>query len=335
MGDDKIEKLSKPRNHRMEQTRHHSVHNLDKPVRDSLAVVTVIFNPWRYRSRIDLWRDFAEYCEKSGAILYTAEIVLHERPFVITEPDNPRHFRFRTEDELWIKEKAINSVIERLPLETQYIATVDADIRFADVGWAESTIQILQHFPIAQMFSKVSSLNADNEVFNNQTSIMWAYQNGLLGEDTDYNAKHHPGFSWCYRKEALSQLGQLLDIAILGSADRHQAYAYMNKIHSSYPPGITEGYKKELTIWQDRATEFIKGDVGVMKGQIYHYWHGNSRDRAYNSRWKILVEEEYDPKYDIKRDTNGLYIFSNRNPKLKQRIRKYFAGRNEDELAMF
>jgi hypothetical protein len=55
------------------------------PDRDPLYVVTSVFNPLRYQSRIRLYRDFEKYVRDSGAILYTAEVAFGGREFTVTE----------------------------------------------------------------------------------------------------------------------------------------------------------------------------------------------------------------------------------------------------------
>jgi len=317
-------------------TKQHIVQKLDQSVIDSLYVITVVFNPWRYRTRVDLFHDFEEYVEKSGGKLVTIELAFGERPFIVTDAGNPMHIQVRTDDELWHKERLINLAIERIPPgERVKVAWVDADVRFSRPDWVKETIQLLQHYPIIQMFSKVCNLSPTHEVLDTQSGIIWAYQSGLLGEtDYRYYERFHPGFAWAARRSTLDRLGGLLDIAILGSGDRHMAQALIGKVRKSYPSGISSGYIELLEQWQKRAVQHVQGDVGYMPGQVFHYWHGAKRLRRYTSRWKILIDNKYDPEFDLQRDSQGLHKFTGRNPKLKQDIRRYFMQRNEDDISL-
>jgi hypothetical protein len=317
----------------MDRTKNHPAFRLEAQTIDSFAVVTPIFNPSRYRTRVDLYHEFAEYCLCSGARLYTIELALGERPHVVTSLDNPDHHQVRSSDEMWHKERLINLMIERLPPHIKYIAWVDADIRFARPDWAKETIQLLQHYPIIQMFSKASDLGPNNEIMNTHIGAMYAYRTGLI-TDTKFYSKFHPGFAWAARRSALDDLGGLLDISILGAGDRHMAQAFLGQVNQSVPSGMSVGYVEQLQLWQKRANTHIRGDVGYMDTHLLHYWHGPKVNRRYATRWGILIKNEYDPEFDLKRDTQGLHRFTDRNPMLRQDIRAYFQQRNEDDISL-
>lgn len=313
----------------------HIVNRLPQEVIDSFYVVTSVFNPWRYRTRIDLYRQFREYVETSGAKLMTVELALGERPFVVTERSDEFNLQLRSNDEMWFKERMLNLGIEHLPLDCKYIAWVDADVRFARPDWVNETVQLLQHYPVIQMFSKCSDLSPDNEVMSESLGIINAYHSGIIDKSKKYAGRYgHPGFAWAARREALNDLGGLFDTAILGSADYHMARALIGSVHKSHPSSLHPGYIEQLDLWQDRATQYIKGDVGYMSGHLFHYWHGKKVNRRYKDRWQILVENQYDPEFDLKRDTQGLHKFTDRNPKLRQDIRKYFLQRLEDDVTI-
>ena len=61
-----------------------------------------------------------------------------------------------------------------------------------------------------------------------------------------------------------------------------------------------------------------------------HYFHGNKADRKYQDRWKILVDNQFDPLVDIYKDSNGLWQLDDTKIKLRDSIRRYFRERNED-----
>jgi hypothetical protein len=315
----------------MDRTKAHPVFKLEAHTLDSLAVITPVFNPSRYRTRIDLYHEFAEHCACAGARLFTIELALGERPWVVTDPNNHDQHQVRSADEMWHKERLINLMIERLPHNIKYIAWVDADVRFARPDWAKETIQLLQHFPIIQMFSKASDLGPNNEILNTHIGVMYAHRAGLI-TDTKFYSKYHPGFAWAARRSALDDLGGLLDIAILGAGDRHMAQAFLGQVNRSYPLEMSPGYVEQLQLWQKRALTHIRGDVGFMEGHLMHYWHGPKINRRYMTRWNVLIKNEYDPEFDLKRDTQGLHRFTDRNPLLRQDIRAYFMQRSEDDI---
>jgi hypothetical protein len=62
-----------------------------KRLPSELHVISVVFNPLRFRSRYNLFRDFKRHVEASGATLWVVELAYGDRPFEVAECDNPRH----------------------------------------------------------------------------------------------------------------------------------------------------------------------------------------------------------------------------------------------------
>jgi hypothetical protein len=297
----------------------------------TLYIVTCVFNPHRYQTRVKLYKEFENYVNGSpNTKLFTVELAFHDRPFVATTPDDPFDLQLRTTSELWHKERLINLGIRKLPPDWNYVAWVDADITFARPDWAIETIQLLHHYPVIQMFSKAFDLGPNYDIINNHRGIVYAYQENLLRQTKKYD-QFHPGFAWAARKDALNNVGGLIDMAILGSADRHMASALVGLKHHC-PDNLSPGYIRHIRGWQDRADKYIKGNVGYMPGSIFHYWHGKKVDRRYHDRWQILIRHHYDPDTDLKEDVQGCYQFTDRCPQLEYDIRKYFKARNEDSI---
>jgi hypothetical protein len=112
-------------------------------------VIAVITNPERFKIRPRLFSDFMERMKKYGVNLYVVEGAFGDRDFEVTDPENPRHIRVRTDSELWYKENLINIGISRLPSTWQYVAWIDGDIDFVRPDWMLETIHELQHHPVA------------------------------------------------------------------------------------------------------------------------------------------------------------------------------------------
>ncbi len=110
------------------------------------------------------------------------------------------------------------------------------------------------------------------------------------------------------------------------------AGALIGKVLMTVNSGVQQRYIDKLLTWQDRATREIDGNIGYVDGLLLHYWHGKKKDRQYSDRWKILVEDKFDPDLDLKRDAQGLWQLTDRNPKLRDDLRCYFRSRNEDSI---
>jgi hypothetical protein len=325
---------------------HGSGHSLFDP--SKLHVITTISNPVRYASRYQLYKDFAHHMLESGVDLWTVELAYGDRSFEVTSPDNPRHVQLRTKDEIWHKENTLNIGIQRLPVDWEYVAWIDADIKFVRPDWVQETIQQLQHHHFVQMWETAIDLGPHNQALGLHHSFMSRYvQTGQLPNDYappdsyyyDYDGKGyigHPGYAWAADREGLEAVGGLIDTAILGAADHHMAHGLVGSIHRSHPRGLNPGYTKKLYEWQARAERYVRRDVGYVAGSIMHHWHGRKKDRRYHDRWQILTKNQYNPDIDLKRDYQGVYQLhdtgSPRSIQLRDDVRRYFRVRNEDSI---
>lgn len=322
-----------------------------------LHVVTCVTNYARYRSRPRLYRQFAHHVANSGAILWTIECVLGTRPFEVTEPGNPNHIQVRCSDEIWHKENLFNLAIARLPHDAQYIATVDADLHFARTDWAHETVQMLQHHPVVQMFSTISNLGPNEELLGGaRPSFVEAWQRGapidaggaIVRKGQQFHPRADkagigysstfgpPGGAWAYRREALDALGGLIDFCVLGSADFFMALGLIGMAQHRLPTGYSPGLKGAILSWQANAQRAIKHDIGVVTGSVLHHWHGAFKHRRYDTREQILSRYQFEPRTDLKPNSQGVLHLvddgTGRTLRLRDEIRAYFHVRNEDSI---
>lgn len=308
-----------------------------------LHVITAITNPVRYRSRWNLYREFAKRVEDAGATLWTAEAAFGERPHEITFNDRERHLQLRTPAEVWHKENLQNLLVQRLPHDWKYVACVDADTFFARPDWAVETIHQLQHHAVVQMWSECVDLSPSYGIVSDASGgerlpgMVAQHHRGHRWGKQPYG-KHpgHCGYAWAYRRDAWDTFGGLVDFSVCGANDHHMARALLgddilNTVHSASSPGL----KAALSHWGKRARA-VRRNVGFVDGLIFHHWHGPKVNRRYTDRWQILVESQFDPATDLKRDWQGVYQLvddgSDRLVKLRDDLRAYFRQRNEDSI---
>ena len=305
-----------------------------EPIGPALHVLTAITNPCRYASRYRLFEDFAKRVSQAGAILHIAEAAFGERPHELI-PDDPElvgsgHLRLRTSHEIWHKENLLNLLVHRLPEDWKYCAWLDADILFARPDWVGETIHQLQHHGVVQMFSEALDLGPDETPFDRYPGFAASY----LREGPGRKSTWHPGYAWGWRRDALEAVGGFIDCAILGSADQHMACGLIGEAPKSINPRMHPRYHAEIARWQARAERFVRRNIGFVPGTLLHHWHGRKSGRGYMDRWKILVDYQYDPLEDLRRDPQGLYQLyddgSERFIRFRDEIRAYFRSRNED-----
>ncbi len=326
------------------------------PFPDKLYVLTMLENPLRFRSRYANYSAFERHCEDSGAILYTVEVAFGKRKYEITEPSNPRHLQLTTEEnhwryELWHKENALNLLMARLPHDAKYIAWIDSDVDFTRTDWVQETLHLLQHYQVIQMFSHSQNLGPNSEPLGKSEGYVYSkYQNPDLDVTSHmyYSGAGqkgaglwvHPGFAWAARRDALNHLGGFVDWCIMGNGDWVMAAALFGEVHKAlFGPSDAANdryhpnYKLWAEIWQNRAERYIRRNVGFMPGLIVHKWHGTRANRFYNTRWRLLVDTQFDPIAHLKRDVQGLWQLTQETDfeiALRDGLRKYQQMRDED-----
>jgi hypothetical protein len=302
---------------------------------DKLHVVSVISNPCRYKARYELYKKFEAYVAKSDdCVLHTVEASFGERPHEISAADHPAYVQVNTSSEIWHKENLLNIGISRLPSDWKYVAWIDADVTFARPDWALEAVHQLQHFPVVQMFSQVMDLGPDHTSISTRPGFGFGYVHGLpLHPSGQYAKSWHPGFAWAARREFINAVGGLFDTAILGAGDYHMATAMIGHVERSMPNGLTQQYKDSLLSWQTRAEKYGQHNLGYVDGLLLHYFHGIKAHRKYQDRWHVLVDEQYNPQTDIKKDSQGVWqlvVENERQERLRDKIRLYFRERQED-----
>ena len=310
-------------------------------INEKLYVITTVFNSQRYRMRWKHYENFAKHIIDGGANLVTIECSFGERAEVIKEILNDRHtvIHIRTSHEIWIKENMINIAMTHLPQDWKYVAWVDADIQFIRPDWVGETLHQLQHYDILQMFSIAIDVDSNYNPFSMSTSFCHDYINGVPDNDC-YNGKWrkpnpwHTGYAWAARRQAITDLGGLIDFGILGSSDNHMARCLIGEWEKSVNGQVQDEYKQMLRIWQERALKYIKRNIGYVEGGIVHNFHGAKENRRYKDRWKILVENKFTPSLDLKKDWNNIYQLTDRNWRLKRDVQQYFKQRDEDDTNM-
>jgi hypothetical protein len=292
-------------------------------------------------------REFVRHVADAGARLTLVEVAFGDRPFELADAGAERYIQLRTPHEYWVKEAAINYGVQSLPADAKYVAWMDADLVMSRPDWVQETLQQLQHHAIVQMFSEAYDLDPSGEIVTGFKSFGYSYIHGIprkpgrgyYGGTPGAGAKagigywHHPGFSWAARLDAFDAMGGLFDVAVVGEADYIMALGLVGEAESALYPGVSPGYRKAVIDWQTQALK-LRRDIGYVPGTVLHKWHGKKAARKYWDRCRILRETQFDPTTDLKYDRQGIYQLvdhgDHRSILLRDSIRKYFLGRNED-----
>jgi len=300
--------------------------------------------------------DFREHMRASAnVVLHVGELAYGDRPFEVTGEDR-NDVQLRTSHELWHKENILNLAVQRFPPDWRYGAVIDGDFHMTRRDWALEAVHQLQHYDFVQLFSSYSDLSSQHRPFRVMASFAFNYVNG--GANASYRAmlrkaaaapygyydgqrataaaKPVPwaigatGGAWAFRRSAFDAVGGLLDSCILGSADWHMAFGLVGAIDGAAElQWCSKPYVESVLRWQHRAA-VLKQNIGCIDNHAVHYFHGSKVSRAYGSRWRILLDNSFDPRTDISRDWQGVYQLTGNKPRLRDQIRAYFRDRNED-----
>ena len=302
------------------------------PIEEKLHVILVVSNPCLYARRYILLNEFVKRIEmeESNVILYIVELAYIKQKFCVTCKDNKRHLQLRTETPLWHKENMINLGVKYLlPPNYKAFAWIDADIEFENVTWATDTLKILNGSKdIVQLFSHSVDMNYEEDTMTVKTSAGYQYSKGNKYHSTgmDY---WHPGYAWAITRKAYEKIGGLYEVAILGSGDFIMLMSLLNKGLNSLNKDNHTDYKNTVVEYQKKISTLR---FGYVPGVIRHYFHGSKANRKYTERWKILVENNYQPSIHLTKDDKDLLIPTKEFPeKMKNDILNYFVERNEDE----
>jgi hypothetical protein len=259
--------------------------------------------------------------------LFIVELVFNNNKFEITNNNNKNHLQLSTMTKLWYKENLINLAISKLfDKNWDNVAWIDSDIEFMDNQWVEKTINKLQNNDIVQLFSNCIQLDKNNKPtdYVNTGVIKYNYNNSN-------STSGHPGYAWAMSRIGYTKIGKIPDLFIVGGADTRMSYGMLNIDVYLTRPNIcfTEGFSNYII---NVYNCFNKLKFDYVDCDIYHYYHGDIKNRKYVERHLLLSEFSYDPYNYIKYNDDGLIEVTSTFPnELIEKISNYFDERNEDE----
>lgn len=302
----------------------------------NLWCVTVFFNPARFKSLLQNYYIFSAELKRQGVNLLTVELAFNDDEFQI--PDGPNVRRLRSSSVMWQKERLINYGISQTPDDCDAVAWLDCDVLFTRDDWATLALAKLEKADIIQLFKKVSFLPAGvTDCFGvkapAQQGVIWQHNIHKNWLERRKNKELHfsaPGFAWAARKETFADIG-IYDKNIVGSGDTFLVDCYLNswEIHG-YAAKFNDRMKADMAVWK-QGLDAKKVNVDYLPVDIFHLWHGTTKNRQYMQRHDIITMNDYDPQKDIKL-VNNVYEWASEKPAMHEAINKYFYDRKEDEV---
>ena len=304
----------------------------------TLHVAVAYTNPHRFHTRRKLMENFRRQMSVQPNIrLHVGEVAYGNLPFEVTDADHPYDYQFRTNHVLWLKENIHNQVVAKFPKGWENGAYVDADCLFTRYDWALEAIQKLAHHPWVQLFSSYSNLGPQHQTMGETFSAVKQFLTEGKPLQEAY-IKGATGLGWAFTREGFNAVGGFMDRAILGAADWHMTVGLLGIRDVSYEAtaeiGTNGAYSHYVRTWQERAKAAIRGNVGMVDNYAVHYHHGPMKNRAYDTRWKILRDEKYDPYVDVFPNSEGILQLTPDKPGLRTKLTQHFASRDEDDTRL-
>jgi hypothetical protein len=145
------------------------------------------------------------------------------------------------------------------------------------------------------------------------------------------NAYPHPGFATAWQSDVLmNHIGGLFELGGMGAGDHHMMLSLINHGHKSVPTKVHPNYLHSVNTWQQRAFHHVNQKIGIVHQSIEHPFHGKKKNRAYNERWQMFIDHQFDPYTDLKRNQYNVLEFSGSKPLLERSFDLYMRQRHED-----
>jgi len=219
--------------------------------------------------------------------------------FEIPEDAADLVMRFGDGDLMWQKERLLNLAVRRLPPDCDAVVLLDADVVFANPGWADGLGRALEKNPIAQPFSE------------------WAYIDNLSKPPRRLFPSlvaAHPergamGGAWGFRREVLTDIG-LYDACVVGGGDTATVNGWLplNGFGNSVQMMPTP-QRQHYTQWLERAAP-LRGRVGLVEGVAYFINHapaGVCNRYRTAERMRLLLEAQFDPVRHLQEGQDGCW----------------------------
>ena len=300
-----------------------------------LWAITCYFNPARFTTKRKNFDLFIHSLRKSNLNHLVVECAFADAAFDL--PPSANLLQIRAKDVMWQKERLLNLAITHLPPACTKVAWIDCDVLFANPNWATDATQLLDIYPIVQLFEEVIRLPRDQTAYTGQgdrwpafAAVYTKHPNLMLAGDF---ARHgHTGFAWAARRDLLDR-HQLYDACISGSGDHMMAHAFCGDWSSPCMHrilGHNTPLQSHFIAWCKSLYKDVRAKVTATPGTLLHLWHGQTENRRYVLRNQQLANFNFNPTTDLRIGESGAWKWNSEKPALHQWAIDYYPTRKED-----
>jgi len=230
------------------------------------------------------------------------------------------------------KEGLFNKAFHLYENDYEVFVLCDSDIIFKDNLWVKKMIALFKTgVEAAQPFSVCHWTDKNGEICSSSRSYSFIRsENERIGiwnsqKITNLRQTYHPGFVWAFSKNFLLRTNGLFSKCFTGAGDLMVLYLV---------EGIAIGTNNIYNYMQPELNDFLtkgKAKQGVLNGEIYHLYHGNSLNRQYYERHQTILKERINlgPEFFSKELDN--FLIKATHPKVNEINLEYFKARREDD----
>ncbi len=324
---------------------------------DDLAVVTCVFNPCGYRSRLDNYRTFRRNLERSGVGCLTVELAVADDPHLLAAAPG-EVLQVRSSAALWQKERLLNlGIREMLSRGYRKIVWLDADVVFEDaVDWPWHVAAALDRNRLCQVFDAVLVEEEGKRPLPGVSAVRYAHDHDLwFHQERRLPSWRWPfgyplgyaGYGWAARADLLERV-ELYDRAVVGGGDElmlaasvdrsdgwearagHLLRSALRRCARCGHRNAAPGYLADYLTWARRWHEQVGGRCGWADLTARSLYHGDRLHRHYSLRRDILLRHEFDPTSDLALDGDGCWRWASAKTRLHLEVQNYFFERRED-----
>jgi hypothetical protein len=301
--------------------------------------ITSYYNPAKYQRRYMNFRNF----RKNLPIPLVAVELSFDGTFELDRDDADVLLQIDGGAILWQKERLLNLALDALPAGVDLVAWLDGDIVFGDDRWVEDARDQLRRSAVVQLFSEMVDLPPEaasiSELYADAPPSARSFACYFLEAGDQALDLPRPdgrrrtvatGFAWAARKDFIAG-HRFYDAMIAGSGWRMMIFAMLGRYQEARSVfQLSEARYRHYRNWAEPFHFASGGRIGCVPGRLYHLWHGDLKNRAYEERHSKLAQLGFDPTEDIRVGENGAWHWARPREDLAQFLRDYFFDRAED-----
>lgn len=284
-----------------------------------LQAICTVFNYFNNEARKHNYTKFRKHLQCN---VITVEVACSADQFFI---DDSIKIVASDQNLMWQKERCFNIALERLPASVDKVLWLDTDLIFHDDNWFKNTEKALDTYSYVQPFDRV----VENHYTENTQLNCFGYARQLydyVHYKTKITRPVAAGLSWACRRELLSPDG-FFDKHILGANDMLQVIAWTGDLFNHVLQNLPASFIREFLAYYRRLNHCDGATVGYCSGTVEHLYHGDTKQRGYVEREKLLTS--FDPAC-LQLDENGLYML--KDQELYSHIVSYMRERHATTL---